>query len=146
MMWLVPLLFTTLVAIEVDVYADKEKQLEKRHLSLEPNETFIFKVYGDNIHLRLLENTIDCDYAELLLVAKEHVYGPFCNKKRKRRSWNGDSWDDSWGSQWDDVSHYPIMTSSSQYLPRRRSRVLGLKGVLYKTNEVCRDLRLPSIC
>ena len=86
MMWLVPLLFTTLVAIEVDVYADKEKQLEKRHLSLEPNEFFVFKVYGDNIHLRLLENTIDCDYAELLLVAKEHVYGPFCNKKRKRRT------------------------------------------------------------
>ena len=90
-----------------DLNALREKQTHQQQIKLDPNESCTVKIHGSRVHLRLIDNEIDCMYGQMLLVTDQKVYGPYCKgDKRKRRSWDGfESWgsdDDSWGSNWDD--------------------------------------------
>jgi hypothetical protein len=56
---------------------------------LEPEESCIYRVRGDNKHLMeilKLNLELDCNDGEMYLFTDEEQFGPFCNDKRKRRN------------------------------------------------------------
>lgn len=57
-------------------------------ITLEPEETCIYRVRGDNKHMIELINVhldLDCEDGEAWMFTDDDAFGPFCHDKRKRR-------------------------------------------------------------